>query len=72
MTKCPYCGEEMREGYLFSSKDGALSFAEKIPGVFENAKKAAGFIRVTEPKAAHRSNVKANACENCRKIVVEY
>lgn len=70
--KCPFCGEEMREGYLFSSKDGALSFAREVPGVFENAKKAEGFIQVTQLKASHRSRVKANACENCRKIVVEY
>ena len=23
---CPKCGNEMRSGYLFSSKDGAFSF----------------------------------------------
>lgn len=37
--KCPKCGKEMRKGYLFSSKDGAFSFANEVPGVFENAKK---------------------------------
>ena len=36
--KCPECGKEMREGYLFCSKDGAFSFANEVPGVFENAK----------------------------------
>ena len=41
--KCPECGKEMRSGYLFSSKDGAFSFANTVPGVFENAKKAEGF-----------------------------
>lgn len=35
---CPKCGKEMRKGYLFSSKDGAFSFADKVPGAFENAK----------------------------------
>lgn len=25
--KCSNCGKEMRKGYLFSSKDGAFSFA---------------------------------------------
>lgn len=34
---CPECGKEMRKGYLFASKDGAFSFAAKVPGVFENA-----------------------------------
>ena len=36
--KCPKCGKEMRTGYLFTSKDGAFSFANEVPGVFENAK----------------------------------
>ena len=29
--KCPECGKEMRSGYLFSSKDGAFSFAFTVP-----------------------------------------
>ena len=35
---CPKCGKEMRKGYLFSSKDGTFSFANEVPGSFENAK----------------------------------
>lgn len=70
--KCPYCGKEMVEGYLFSSKDGALSFAKEVPGVFKNAKKADGFIEVTKLKASHRSSVKANVCQSCKKIMIEY
>ena len=30
---CPKCGKEMRKGYLFSSKDGALSFAREVPKI---------------------------------------
>lgn len=41
---CPKCGKAMREGYLFTSKDGAFSFANTVPGVFENAKNAVGFV----------------------------
>ena len=37
--KCPECGKEMREGYLFCSKDGAFSFANEVPGVFEMSAK---------------------------------
>ena len=29
---CPKCGKEMKKGYLFASKDGAFSFAEKVLG----------------------------------------
>lgn len=28
---CPKCGKEMRIGCLFSSKDGAFSFANEVP-----------------------------------------
>lgn len=70
--KCPYCSAEMTEGYLFSSKDGALSFAKEIPGVFKSAKKAEGFIEITKLKASHRTNIKAHACQNCKKIIIEY
>ena len=49
---CPKCGKEMKKGYLFASKDGAFSFAEKVPGAFENARNAEGFVQITELKAA--------------------
>ena len=41
---CTKCGKEMRKGYLFASKDGAFSFANEVPGVFEKADKADGFV----------------------------
>ena len=44
---CPKCGKEMRNGYLFCSKDGALSFANEVPSPFENAKNAEGFVKLT-------------------------
>ena len=55
--KCLECGKEMRDGYLFCSKDGAFSFANKVPGVFENAKNAEGFVKITELKPSHRTRV---------------
>lgn len=69
---CPYCDKEMREGYLYSSKDGAFSFSNEVPGVFSNAKNAEGFIKITELKANHRTSVKACVCENCRKVIFDY
>ena len=45
--KCSKCGKEMRKGYFFGSKDGAFSFANEVPGVFENAKNADGFVEIT-------------------------
>ena len=69
---CTKCGKEMREGYLFGSKDGAFSFANEVPGVFENAKNAEGFVEVTKLKPGHRTRVEANCCEECRMIVIHY
>ena len=45
---CPKCGKEMKHGYLFASKDGALSFADEVPDVFENARNAVGFVQIKE------------------------
>ena len=72
IMKCPNCGKEMRDGYLFCSKDGAFSFANEVPGVFENAKNADGFVKITELKPRHRTHIKAAICEACRKVVLDY
>ena len=60
IMKCPNCGKEMRDGYLFCSK------------VFENAKNADGFVKITELKPSHRTHIKAAICEACRKVVLDY
>ena len=70
--KCQKCGKEMRDGYLFSSKDGAFSFANEVPGVFANAKNAEGFVKITDLKPSHRTSVAASICEDCRTVVINY
>lgn len=70
--KCPECGKEMREGFLFCSKDGAFSFADQVPGVFENAKNAPGFVKITNLRASRRTRVPALLCEACRTVLFRY
>lgn len=70
--KCSECGKEMRSGYLFCSKDGAFSFANEVPGVFENAKKADGFVKITALKASRRTKIAASICENCQTVIFKY
>lgn len=70
--KCPECGKEMRNGYLFCSKDGAFSFANEVPGVFTDAKKTDGFVKITEVKPSHRTNITASICENCKTVILKY
>ena len=69
---CPKCGKEMRKGYLFGSKDGAFSFADEVPDSFENAKKADGFVKLTELKVCGRTSMEACCCEACRLVVISY
>ena len=69
---CTKCGKEMRKGYLFASKDGAFSFANEVPGVFEKADKADGFIEITSLKPGHRTSIAAECCEECRMLIIGY
>ena len=62
----------MKKGYLFSSKDGALSFANEVPGALENAKNADGFVKLTGLRAGGRTSVEACHCDVCRMIIISY
>ena len=62
----------MRQGFLFSSKDGAFSFADEVPGMLKNAKHAAGFVQITPVKPNHRVHIEANCCESCRVVQFQY
>lgn len=69
---CPKCGKEMRNGYLFGSKDGAFSFANEVPGTLENAKNADGFVKITGLGAGRRTSTAACCCDECRIIIIQY
>ena len=69
---CPKCGNEMRNGYVFCSKDGAFSFANEVPGAFENAKSTDGFVMLTGLKVGGRTNIAACCCDACRIILIHY
>ncbi len=62
----------MRRGYLFSSKDGAFSFADKVLGALENAKNTEGFVKLTGLKVSSRTSVEACLCDACRMLIVPY
>ena len=72
MMMCPKYRNEMRSGYLFSSKDGALSFASEVPSALENAKDADGFVKLTGLKVGGRTSVEACCCDACRTITIQY
>jgi hypothetical protein len=70
--RCPKCGREMRKGYLFSSKDGAFSFADELPRALEPARKADGYVKITGLKAGGRASVEACCCDDCRLILLSF
>lgn len=71
--KCPKCGNEMKKGYLFTTKDGAFSFANEVPGITQNARHVEGFVEITPIKAGlHRVSIEAYCCENCRLVQFNY
>ena len=43
-----------------------------MPGVFEKADKADGFIEITSLKPGHRTSIAAECCEECRMLVIRY
>ena len=69
---CPKCGREMRQGFLFTTKDGAFSFADEVPSLLKNAKHAAGFVQITPVKPSHRLSIEAYCCEGCRLVQFQY
>ena len=55
-----------------AGKDGAFSFADEVPGVFERASKAKGFVEITPLKASRRPNIEAECCEKGRMVAFQY
>ena len=69
---CPKCDQPMKKGFLFSTKDGAFSFADKVPSILHNAKYEEGFIEITPVRPSHRVSVEAYCCEACRLVQFQY
>ena len=61
-----------KTGYLFGSKDGAISFANEVPGAFENAKGVDGFVEIKPLKVGGRTSIEANCCMECRMVAFRY
>ena len=62
----------MKKGYLFSSKDGAFSFANEVSGALENAKNVEGFVKLTGSKVGGRTSIPACCCNGCEMIIIQY
>ena len=60
--KCPYCGEEMKKGFLMSSRDITFAiFRIKKHGDLELSKGSGGI-----------PHCEAYQCSSCKKIMIDY
>lgn len=69
MMKCPYCGEEMVDGYLISSTD--ISFSTDDPERFFRIKKR-NDLELSTGSGLSIPHCAACHCSRCKKLVIDY
>ena len=70
MEKCPYCGEEMKSGYL-KSKNAVWSEDANAPaGLLNFFDKSAVILGMT--RRIEGDNILSYHCPKCHVIIVEY
>lgn len=69
MMKCPYCGDEMVDGYLISSRD--ITFSTDDPERFFRMKKR-NDLELSTGSGISIPHCAACHCSRCKKIVIDY
>ncbi len=76
--RCPYCGQEMEEGYVGTREGYGLFFVgrpEELPSVFDTRKQieAAGTVILDGPRHTRLrdSHCPAHLCRSCGKILMD-
>ena len=64
---CPYCGEEMTEGYIQSANQIYFNKGSKARFFAAGDLRSRNLTRVS----LRAPNIKAYLCENCQKIIVD-
>ncbi len=67
--KCPYCGEEMIDGFLISSRD--ITFSNDDPNRTFRIKKR-NDLELTKGSGGSIPHCAACHCSRCKKIVIDY
>lgn len=67
--QCPYCGNEMADGYL-GTGPGRIAWLTKEPGVHAYPQGEDEFF-LTKPSFWKCSSVKAPYCKGCKIILIE-
>lgn len=64
--KCPYCNNEMEQGFVQSARD--IFWSKEKHKVFFNVREG----ELTIAKGLNGCIRKANCCKICKKIIVDY
>ena len=48
------------------------AFTDRSTGCIYGCEKADGFVKITEVKPSHRTNIAASICENCKTVILKY
>lgn len=69
---CPRCGKEMESGFLFTTNEDGLNYADEVPGMLHKAKSAEGHVEIVPLRLNHRAKVAACHCRDCQLVLFEY
>ncbi len=69
--KCPYCGEEMRLGYIQSRDRVAWDEKKKMVTAFSPTKTATVDL-ATEGSLFGGVSAEAYLCVDCKKVIIDY
>lgn len=67
--KCPYCGEEMVNGFLISSR--AITFTDDNPDRLFRTKKR-NDLELSKGSGLSVPHCAAYHCSSCKKIIIDY
>ena len=70
MMKCPYCGKEMMNGFLISSRDITFTDDYNINRSFRIKK--CNDLELSKGSGLSLSHCTAFHCSSCKKIVIDY
>lgn len=72
--KCPYCDQEMKNGYIRALGRGGICWVGETAknNMLIGARFQEGFLQLGKSPVATSALYPASNCESCKRIVVDY
>ena len=67
-----YRADAVRSGHFLRASGRHSNLYIQCAHLFENARSADGFVKITELTPSHRTRIKATICEECRVVLFQY